>query len=186
MNMIQIQQTITFYHSILGHPGSKRLIESLQSRYFHPQLRHFCDRFCCDTCQREKLDGKGYGHLPEREMREAPWTEEAVDCLGPWTIEVNGQQCELKALRCTDTVTNLVELIRLDNKTSAHCRDKITRAWIDRYPLPERCIHDNGGEFTGYESQRRLEIFGIKDVPTRACSFSAERAAYLVVTFGGG
>lgn len=164
LNMIP--QTITFYHSILGHPGSKRLRDSLQSRYFHPQLRSFCERFHCDICQREKLDGPGYGHLPEREMKEAPWTEVAVDCIGPWTIEVNGQQCELKALTCIDTVTNLVELVRLDNGTAEHCRDKFTQAWLARYPLPARCVHDNGGEFTGYEFQRRLEVLGIKDVPT--------------------
>ncbi len=65
LNMIP--QTITFYHSILGHPGSKRLRQSLQARYFHPQLRSFCERYHCKICQREKLDGPGYGHLPERE-----------------------------------------------------------------------------------------------------------------------
>jgi hypothetical protein len=27
-------------------------------------------------------------------------------------------------------------------------------------------VHDNGGEFTGYDFQRQLQILGIKDVPT--------------------
>jgi hypothetical protein len=164
LNMIP--QTITFYHSILGHPGDKRLTQSLQARYFHPQLRSFCHRYTCDICQREKLEGPGYGHLPEREMHEAPWTEVAVDCIGPWKIEVNGQECVLNALTCIDTCTNLVELVRLDNKTALHMRDKFSQTWLARYPLPTRCVHDNGGEFAGYEFQRRLEVLGIKDVST--------------------
>lgn len=164
LNMIP--QTIAFYHAILGHPGNKRLRESLQARYYHPQLRSFCERHHCDVCQREKLDGPGYGHLPEREMHEAPWTEVAVDCIGPWKIEVNGQECELNALTCIDTCTNLVELVRLDNKTAEHCRDKFSQSWLARYPLPTRCVHDNGKEFVGYEFQRRLEVLGIKDVAT--------------------
>ena len=35
-----------------------------------------------------------------------------------------------------------------------------------RYPWPFRCIHDNGGEFTGWEFQRLLEQASVKDVPT--------------------
>ena len=161
-----IPQTLTFYHSILGHPGSRRLRDTLQARYFHPQLRSYCERFHCDICQREKLPGPGYGFLPERELNAEPWTEVAVDLIGPWKIEVNNVEVELNALTCIDTTTNLVELIRIDNKQMDHIRDKFTQAWLCRYPLPQRCVHDNGKEFVGYEFQRRLEILGIKDVPT--------------------
>ena len=35
-----------------------------------------------------------------------------------------------------------------------------------RYPRPNRCIHDNGGEFIGWEFQQKLQQHGIIDVPT--------------------
>ena len=35
-----------------------------------------------------------------------------------------------------------------------------------RYPWPKRCIHDNGGEFTGWEFQQLLQKTDVKDVPT--------------------
>jgi hypothetical protein len=59
-----------------------------------------------------------------------------------------------------------VELVRIDNKESEHVASKFAQCWLARYPWPERCVHDNGGEFTGYEFQRLLEKTHIKDVPT--------------------
>jgi transposase InsO family protein len=33
-------------------------------------------------------------------------------------------------------------------------------------PKPDSCIHDKGGEFTGFEFQRMLQQNGIRDAPT--------------------
>eukprot|EP00978_Attheya_sp_CCMP212_P027179 scaffold90819_cov35-Attheya_sp.AAC.1 len=58
----------------------------------------------------------------------APWREVAVDLIGPWKVKLgnvpneDGQESyvEFNALTCIDPVTNLVELIRINNKTAAH------------------------------------------------------------------
>jgi hypothetical protein len=46
------------------------------------------DNLNCDFFQRNKLDGKGYGFLPEREVCSIPFEECTVDLIviGPWTI----------------------------------------------------------------------------------------------------
>ena len=36
----------------------------------------------------------------------------------------------------------------------------------DYQDIPDRCCHDNGGEFVGWEFQYLLHRLGIKDVPT--------------------
>jgi hypothetical protein len=59
---------------------------------------------------------------------------------------------------------NLVELIRIDNNTAKHIRDKFTQSWLCRYPRPVQCLHDKGGEFIGQNFQWLLEIFSIKDL----------------------
>eukprot|EP00978_Attheya_sp_CCMP212_P026564 scaffold87600_cov35-Attheya_sp.AAC.1 len=59
-----------------------------------------------------------------------------------------------------------MELIRIDGKTAAHIGTRCEQGWLSRYPQPMRCIHDNGGEFTGEHFQLRLQTNGIKDVPT--------------------
>src|SRR6056300_956309 len=101
-------------------------------------------------------------------MRIAPWEEVAIDLIGPWTIKVRGKVCEFSALTCIDTVSNLVELIRIDNKTSDHVRNKFTQTWLSRYPRPMRCVHDKGGEFIGSEFQWLLNMFSIKDIQSTA------------------
>ena len=160
-----IADTIKFFHEIMGHPGSTRLRETIGKRYFHPRLRHFVDRYKCDHCQRHKLDGPGYGLLPEREQRESPWDEVAVDLIGPWKLEVNGQEVEFNALTCIDPVTNLAELIRVNkaNPTSRHVARKFEQAWLCRYPKPIRCVHDRGSEFK-LDFQLLLEKLHIKSV----------------------
>jgi hypothetical protein len=82
-------------------------------------MRKHIDRFNCDYCQKNKLEGRGYGlFLPEREVRYIPFEECAVDLIGPWTVQVRGNPYEFNALTVIDTVTNLVELVRIDHKMS--------------------------------------------------------------------
>jgi hypothetical protein len=71
-----LQPTICWFHQSTGHPGSKCLHMQISSRYYHRDLRCLIDKHKCDHCQRYKLDGKGYGHLPEREIRlmQFEWT----------------------------------------------------------------------------------------------------------------
>ena len=64
-----------------------------------------------NTAKNINLSGKGYGLLPECELRVAPWTEVAVDLIGPWKLQVHGKPVEFNALTCIDTASDLVELI---------------------------------------------------------------------------
>ena len=81
-------------------------------------MRGQIDNYICTHCQHHMLDGKEYSLLPERELREQPFEEVVVDLIGPWKVQVGGKAYEFNALTCIDTVTNLVELVRIDNKTS--------------------------------------------------------------------
>ena len=38
--------------------------------------------------------------------------------------------------------------------------------WLVQYPRPSRCMHDNGGEFTGAAFSHMICVNGIKDVNT--------------------
>ena len=74
------------------------------------------------------------------------------------------------ALTCIDPVTNLVEMIRIDNITSRHFSQQFESCWLNRYPRPNKCIHDKGGEFIGWEFQELLETANIIDSPTTSCN----------------
>ena len=161
-----IPKVARWFHEILGHPGYKRLTDSMQSRYYHPRIRYHCERLKCEHCDRHKISGPGYGLLPERELREQPWEEVCIDLIGPWKVKVGNRKLKFKALTCIDPVTGLVEMVRIDNKTAEHVIRKFEHLWLARYPWPRRCVHDNGGEFIGHEFQMTLEAIGIKDVTT--------------------
>ena len=163
-----IKPTVKWYHQVTGHPGRKRLYELIHQRYHNHDLRRYIDNFNCDYCQRNKLDGKGYGLLPEREVRSIPFEECAMDLIGPWVVQVHGNPYEFDALTIIDTVTNLVELIRVDRKTSDIIARKYAQCWLSHYPWPQRCVHDPGGEFVGIEFQTLLLNCHIKDVCTSA------------------
>ena len=165
---IMIQPTIEWFHQVLNHPGRDRMIDTIMARYHHPQLRGAINQFTCQVCQQNKSQGIGYGYLPEPEVRLLPWTEVAVDMIGPWSFNVGNTTYCFRALTCIDPCTALTELIRTDpdHPTAEHIRDKFEQAWLCRYPLPERCIHDQGGEFTGFAFQRLLQQLQIHDVPS--------------------
>jgi hypothetical protein len=66
-----------------------------------------------------------------------PFEECTVDLIGPWAIQVRNKAYELYALTAIDTVSNLVELIRIDTKTAANVAKKYAKVWLTRYPWPE-------------------------------------------------
>jgi len=61
-----IEPTVQWYHQVTGHPGRKRLYEHVRQRYYNRGICAYIDHFNCDYCQRNKLEGRGYGILPER------------------------------------------------------------------------------------------------------------------------
>lgn len=65
-----IPKTIKWFHQVLGHLGSKRMLLPLKACYYHPNMRAQIENYNCDTCQRHKLQGKGYGLLPEWENKQ--------------------------------------------------------------------------------------------------------------------
>jgi hypothetical protein len=87
------------------------------------------------------------------------WFNRTLDCTGQWQIV---WICNV--LTCIDTASNIVELVRVDNKTSDHIRDKFAQTWLCQYPRPIHCVHDKGGEFIGSKFQWLLELFSIKYV----------------------
>jgi hypothetical protein len=68
------------------------------------------------------------------------------------------------ALTALDTMTNLVELIRINNKESNTVARKFVQCWLPCYPWPQHCVHDPGTEFAGPEFQTLIQTCHIRDV----------------------
>jgi hypothetical protein len=53
-----LEETVKWFHQVMGHPGEKHLNETLQQRYHHSKLQFTIDKFKCEHCWRYKLSGK--------------------------------------------------------------------------------------------------------------------------------
>ena len=106
-----VEETIVWFHRVLGNPQKQRLKEGMRL-FYHPRLNKLIDNYSSDAAQRYKSDGRGYGHLPARQVRGVPWQQVDVDLIGPWTVQTGtGRVYEFNALTCIDRVTGLPELI---------------------------------------------------------------------------
>ena len=61
----------------------------------------------------------------------------AVDLVGPWVVQVRGNLNEFSALTVIETVTNLVELVKIDDKTSDNVTRKYAQCWLAPHPWPQ-------------------------------------------------
>ncbi len=76
-----IVPTIRWYNQVTGHPGSKRFYQHIHHLYYNRDLWRLVDNFKCNYCRRNKLDGKGYGFLPEQFVRLIPFEKCATDLI---------------------------------------------------------------------------------------------------------
>ena len=68
------------------------MLATMTARYYHEDMRSMIDKFVCEHCQKHKLPGKGCGLLPERELKEQPFEEVAVDLVGPWKVNIGKKE----------------------------------------------------------------------------------------------
>jgi transposase InsO family protein len=168
-----LKNVVRWYHLALGHCGTSRLADTLRMHFYNPRLQWQCQEEVrkCDPCQRHKNVGRGHGETASRDAPLLPWQDVAIDLIGPWTLSIGDQKYKFSALTMIDIVTNLVEVLRVHNKTAAHVAMQFENTWLSRYPKPQNVIHDQGGEFTGYEflhRPNRLHVHNINDRTTTA------------------
>ena len=166
---------IQWYHENLQHAGPDRTALTMRQHFEWPgmveQIKNYIKK--CPICQKKKITGvKKYGKVPfvEGNTDVPPFHTVHLDMIGPWKIKFlrGGKKIALDILALTmvDKATNWPEIASATNKESAHVSTLFDKNWLCRYPRPVRVIHDNGGEFTGFEFQELCSSYGVKAVPT--------------------
>jgi transposase InsO family protein len=148
----------------LSHPGIQRTHDTIKINYYHQQLRETVENIvgACETCQRDKLPGRGYGELAPPDVHIAPWFEVACNLIGPWRIEIQGNLFIFQALTIIDQVTNYCEIIQIPDKSSVSVARAFENSWLARYPRPMKVIHNQGIEFLGRPFEQMLTNAGIR------------------------
>lgn len=152
-----IKSTLKWFHKTLGHCGTDRLFNTILSCFNCNNLYSHCKRYQWPiNYQQWKNAGVGYRHHPPQNVLAVPWDKVAVNLIGPWSITVKDVEYVFYALTCIDPVTNLIELIHINNKTAPHVAEQFKNCWLLRYPSPNSCVHDGSGEFTSHHFQQML------------------------------
>ena len=131
-----LDEMIQWYHNVLLHVGSDHLSSSIATHFFHPDLDSRVKTFVstCSDCQMYKHPGHGYGHLAPCEALFQPFTEIAVDMIGPWKVCINNELMIFHALTIIDTVLNLVEIVTLNRASGDETAQTLEHSWLYCYP----------------------------------------------------
>ena len=119
-----------WYHLVLGHCGGTSLYNTISRTFYLKGLQQKAKSLNCAVYQLNRPTDIQYGHLPERQADLVLWFSVAVDLIGPWKSNARNIEIEFNALTCIDPVTNLVELIRINNKSSAHIAQQFENVWL--------------------------------------------------------
>ncbi len=158
---------LTWYHTMLVHPGSDRLYFTLRQHYswphMHQDIRNFTKH--CDACQRGKRRLRGRGKVPLKDPETEPWKDVALDLAGPWGATVDGKKISFWTLMIIDMFTGWVEIIPIETKKKEVIRDLFVEEWLRRYPRPSRVIFDAGGEFDNVDFQSTCALWHLTVEP---------------------
>lgn len=161
---------LKWYHTMLCHPGEKRLYNTMRQHLFWPGMPNDIKTITrtCPICQKRKSHRPQYGHLPHNDKSNTtPWHTLYVDLIGPYSLtDGAGIDYSLLCLTMVDHATGIFEITQIKDKTAETVALALDRTWFSRYPRPVRCIYDNGSEFTSKEFTELLDSYGIVKTPT--------------------
>ena len=88
------QRIVTWYHTMLCHPGETRTEESIRQHFTWKGLKPEVCRQCknCHICQVTKKVHKNYGKLPPKKPEVTPWEFLYVEMIGPYSIKRQGKE----------------------------------------------------------------------------------------------
>jgi hypothetical protein len=161
---------VAWYHKYLGHPGSTRMVATINQTLWWPSLRKDVEQLVrtCRSCQlNKKTKNRKYGHLPAKEAEDSePWKRVNVDMIGPFIVrDVNNVKHELRALTMIDPATGWFEIKDVTRATSAEVSAAFDDTWLARYPRPQYLGYDGGSEFKSVFDKMR-QNYGMKKKPS--------------------
>ena len=169
------EPVVQWYHESLQHSGPERTSSTLRAHFDWPGAAEEVKRFVrkCDKCQKFKITGvKKYGKIPLLQEEESltPFDVVHLDMIGPWGVKFSrGDKTfskDIKALTIVDRASNWPEIVFARCKESEYVAKLFDKQWLCRYPRPKKVVHDNSGEFTGFEFQEMCASYGIEAIAT--------------------
>jgi hypothetical protein len=84
-------QAIKWYHYALSPIGRCCLADTMSMTFYNPKLRNVIEAVLTPRkeCQKYKNVQQGQGIITPRQTGLLPWSEIAINTIGPWTLDDN-------------------------------------------------------------------------------------------------
>ncbi|KRH93378.1 Transposon Tf2-6 polyprotein, partial [Pseudoloma neurophilia] len=139
-------------HIYLGHPGVRKLINTLRPHYHMDNMQKICEEIYmnCSKCQRCKSGPTNYGQTTGGLSGSDCNDKISMDYLGPFDAS---QFCgttgrEFHILTMTDTYSRYTICVIPSVARSQETIDAVKKQWFTKFGRPSTIITDKGSQFT--------------------------------------
>lgn len=151
-------------HVKMGHLGKDRTIQLAKQRFYWPKMEEDISYFVTNICQRIKSKKPNLNITAPMKTITSTRPLELVGLDFLHLDTCNGGYQYL--LVVTDHFTRYTEAYATTNKTAPTAANKLYNSFILRYGIPEKIIHDQGGEFENKRFRQLSSLCGIKKLRT--------------------
>lgn len=156
-------RVVKLQHDDNGHPGLKRTLESIQRKYWFPQMKEFVTKYvksCIPCLSVKKPTGKRKGYLHPIPKMNKPFHTLHLDHLGPFCRTGNGN---VYMLVIVDAFTKYVWIEAVPDTSTKHVVQCL-KLLIKIFGVPDRVISDRGKCFTSMEMKKFCNEQNIKHI----------------------
>ena len=153
------QKCLQAAHTSFGHQGRNKMILLLRPHFYWPCMARDCVSYVrgCIQCQQADKSTPKPARMIERPIVTQPFSDVAVDIVGPFPTAVGGYRF---MLTCIDSASRWPEALPIRTTTSrvvTSCLESIFTRW----GFPEELTSDNGSQFVSLTFKKWLRDKGI-------------------------
>ena len=177
-NLRQRILKMAHYPRLAGHPGSRRMYDTLRRDFYWPNMANDVATLVrnCTSCAKVRGAKHSHQHFLKLFPAAGPLEYVAMDILGPLPKSAKGNQY---ILVITDRYTKLARAIPLATTTAPVVAEAFLDYWVYPYGMPNYLLTDNGTQFVSKFFETICSYLGIKHLTTTAyhpeCNGQAER-----------
>ena len=155
------------YTPLSGHPGSRRMYDSLRRELYWPFMASDIAQSVKDCYSCAKTRGTYYAHQKYLQLfpPAGPLEFVAMDLLGPLPNSTRGNK---HILVVTCRYSKLARTVAMDKIAAPQVAEAFLDCWIMPYGIPNAILSDNGPQFVAKFFELLCVMLGIKHLTTTA------------------
>lgn len=138
---------IHHYARLAGHPGGRKLYQSIRKNMYWPALAVDCYATVrrCPTCAKNRIKLREHAQPLQLFPASGRLESVAIDALGELIKTARGNQY---LLVISDRFTKLIKTVSLKGLSAAEIANAFVNHWVFNYGPPSELLADNGKYFT--------------------------------------